>query len=105
MRFGNGDRGDRTPHMMLMALGYEQIVRPMEIVAYERGYFLAGTRSRAAAPQPLMCHLPTAPAPAKLSMVASTTALERMAGSRHGCYGNVPGIVRGEAENDRAKWM
>jgi hypothetical protein len=60
MGFGKGDGGDKTPHMMLMALEDEQSVWPMEVVADERGYFLCGNRSRAAAPQPLRCHLLTA---------------------------------------------
>lgn len=32
MRLWNEDRGDQTPRMLLMTLGYEQIVRPMEMV-------------------------------------------------------------------------
>jgi hypothetical protein len=62
MGFGKGDGGDKTPHMMLMALEDEQSVQLMEMVTDERGYFLCGNRSRAAALQPLRCHLLTATA-------------------------------------------
>jgi hypothetical protein len=39
MGFGKRDGGDKTPHMMLMALEDEQSVRPMKVVTEREGIF------------------------------------------------------------------